>query len=117
MRAAVSMIAGNCSLSFCHMVGGIVDYASTCMVTTSGMQMQCRGWRWFYGCFWMDWRHVGGMSLNRYEQTLYDYVKGHADERQHWQHKVRAILADSAEIPGAVARIDSELWRYYEERS
>jgi hypothetical protein len=57
------------------------------------------------------------MSLNRYEQTLYDYVKGHADERQHWQHKVRAILADSAEIPGAVARIDSELWRYYEERS
>ena len=57
------------------------------------------------------------MSLNRCEQTLYDYVKGHAEERQHWQHKVRAILADLVEAPRAVDRIDSELWRYYEERS
>lgn len=57
------------------------------------------------------------MSLNRSEQALYDYIKGHPEERQHFQDKVRAIVAGSAEAPTAVARIDSELWRYYEERS
>ena len=57
------------------------------------------------------------MSLNRSEQMLYDYVQANKDERQHLQHKVQAIVAGSAEIPGAVARIDSELWRYYMERS
>lgn len=57
------------------------------------------------------------MSLNRLEQTLYDYVKGHPDERQFWQDKVRALLADSIDIPAGVARLDAELWRYYEERS
>jgi hypothetical protein len=57
------------------------------------------------------------MSLNRSEQVLYDYVQGHKDERQHLQHKVRSIVAASAEVHGAVARIDAELWRYFEERS
>jgi hypothetical protein len=57
------------------------------------------------------------MSLNRSEQLLYDYVHGHKDERQHLQHKVRAITAGSADVHSAVARIDAELWRYYEERS
>ena len=57
------------------------------------------------------------MSLNRFEQALYEYVKGHPDERQYWQDKVRAILADSADTPRGVAKLDSELWRYFEERS
>jgi hypothetical protein len=57
------------------------------------------------------------MSLNRCEQTLFDYVKGHSDERQYLQHKVRALVSASPEVSTAVARIDSELWRYYEERS
>jgi len=57
------------------------------------------------------------VSLNRFEQTLYDYVKGHAEERQYWNDKVRSIMADSADTPRAVARIDSELWHYYKERS
>jgi|HubBroStandDraft_1064217.scaffolds.fasta_scaffold392107_2 hypothetical protein len=57
------------------------------------------------------------MSLNRSEQMLYDYVQGQSEERQYWQNKVRGIVADSAEIPGAVVRIDAELWRYYLERS
>ena len=57
------------------------------------------------------------MSLNRSEQILHDYVLGHKDERQHMQDKVRAIVAASAQIHEAVARIDSELWHYYEERS
>jgi hypothetical protein len=57
------------------------------------------------------------MSLNRSEQMLYDYVLGQAEERHHWQDKVRGIVAQSAEISAAVSRIDSELWRYYLERS
>jgi hypothetical protein len=57
------------------------------------------------------------MSLNRSEQMLYDYVQGQSEERQHLQNKVRGIVADSVEIPAAVARIDAELWRYYLERS
>jgi hypothetical protein len=57
------------------------------------------------------------MSLNRCEQILFDYVKGHPEERQYLQDKVRAIVSASSEVPTAVARIDYELWRYYEERS
>jgi hypothetical protein len=57
------------------------------------------------------------MSLNRSEQMLYDYVQGQSDERHYWQEKVHAIVSESVEIPAAVARLDSELWRYYLERS
>jgi hypothetical protein len=57
------------------------------------------------------------MSLNRSEQALFDYIKGHPDERQYFQDKVHALVRANDEAPVAVARIDSELWRYYEERS
>jgi hypothetical protein len=57
------------------------------------------------------------MSLNRSEQALYEYIRSHPEERQHFADKVRAIVAASAETAQAVARIDTELWRYYEERS
>jgi hypothetical protein len=57
------------------------------------------------------------MSLNRCEQTIFDYLKTHPHERQYLQDKVQMIVSRSAEIPNAVTRIDSELWRYYEERS
>jgi hypothetical protein len=57
------------------------------------------------------------MSLNRSEQTLYDYIRANAEERQYLQHKVRAISSESADVAKAVARIDLELWRYYMERS
>ena len=57
------------------------------------------------------------MSLNRIELALYDYVKTHPEERQYWQHKVRALAAESPGAPAAAARIDAELWRYFLERS
>jgi hypothetical protein len=57
------------------------------------------------------------MSLNRCEQILYDYVQGKHEERQYWKTKVQSIVGTSLEVPDAVARIDSELWRYYLERS
>jgi hypothetical protein len=62
-------------------------------------------------------RTLGLMSLNRSEQMLFDYVQGQKEDRHYWQNKVRAIVAESAEIPVAVARLESELWRYYLERS
>jgi hypothetical protein len=57
------------------------------------------------------------MSLNRFEQALHDYIRRHPEERQYIHDKVRMIVTGSDEAPKAVSRIDSELWRYYEERS
>jgi hypothetical protein len=57
------------------------------------------------------------MSLNRSEQLLYDYIQGASEERHHWTGKVQAIAKESIDTPTSVARIDSELWRYYLERS
>jgi hypothetical protein len=57
------------------------------------------------------------MSLNRSEQLIYDYIQSSPDERHHWFAKVQALAKESADTPSAVARIDSELWRYYLERS
>jgi sulfur relay (sulfurtransferase) DsrC/TusE family protein len=67
--------------------------------------------------FYKPGKHVGCVSLNRSEQILYDYMQGRHEERQYWQNKVQTIVGASLEIPDAVARIDSELWRYYLERS
>jgi hypothetical protein len=57
------------------------------------------------------------MSLNRSEQILYDYIRRHPEERQYIHDKVQGICAGSSSPEGASSRIDSELWRYYEERS
>lgn len=57
------------------------------------------------------------MSLNRYEQTLFDYVDGHPDERRHWHAKVNEF-ASIAAAPGENARgLERELWAYLVERS
>jgi hypothetical protein len=79
--------------------------------------MQSHGESGFYDCFLRGAEHVGRMSLNRSEQLLFDYVQRHRDERQYWFAKVQSIVAGSPELPLAVARLDSELWRYHEERS
>jgi hypothetical protein len=57
------------------------------------------------------------MSLNRYEQRIEDYLQGHKEERQFWMSKVQSIFAREIEVGTAAARIESELWRYYVERS
>ena len=57
------------------------------------------------------------MSLNRSEQSLYDYIKRHPEERQYIQGKVQTICASPVSAETATARLESELWRYYEERS
>jgi len=57
------------------------------------------------------------VSLNRYEQLLFEYVERSPEERQYWVHKVR-VLAESDPSPHLAAeRLDGELWRYFMERA
>ena len=56
------------------------------------------------------------MSLNRYEQTIFDYWEKQPDERRHWQAKVVELTRDgvAAELARALER---ELWAYLVERT
>jgi hypothetical protein len=58
-----------------------------------------------------------GMSLNRYEQALCDYISRQAEERRHWQQKVAETTHRPAD-PAATSRLlERELWDYFAERS
>lgn len=57
------------------------------------------------------------MSLNRAEQRVFDYLQNHPEERQYWQTKVQTVCQSEGDDHAAAARLDKELWRYYEERS
>jgi hypothetical protein len=57
------------------------------------------------------------MSLNRCEQRVFDYLQSHREERQFWEEKVRGAAKQGPDDHAAAARLDGELWRYYEERS
>lgn len=57
------------------------------------------------------------MSLNRYEQAVFDYWEKQIDERRHWQTKV-ADLTRGVAVPVELARaLERELWDYLVERS
>jgi hypothetical protein len=80
--------------------------------------MQCHAVRpGFAVVFYNQRNRLEGMSLNRSEQLLHDYMQSHPDERQYWVSKVQTIVRDSIEASQAVSRLDAELWRYYLERS
>jgi hypothetical protein len=74
-------------------------------------------WTGFCRCFLQTVETGWGMSLNRSEQLLHDYMQSHPDERQFWVSKVQTIVRESPDMPQAVSRLDAELWRYYLERS
>jgi hypothetical protein len=57
------------------------------------------------------------MSLNRFEQRIFDYWQRHRDERQFWEQKVREIVKALDDDHAAATRLDGEIWRYYVERS
>lgn len=57
------------------------------------------------------------MSLNRSEQRVFDYLQGHPEERHFWIGKVQSVCRSAADEHLAAQRLDTELWRYYEERS
>ena len=57
------------------------------------------------------------MSLNRYEQTMFNYWQKEPDELNHWKNKV-IQAAKIASAPGEVSRaLERELWEYFAERS
>lgn len=57
------------------------------------------------------------MSLNRVEQRVFDYLQGHPDERHYWISKVQNTCRAFENEHAAAGRLETELWRYYEERS
>jgi hypothetical protein len=57
------------------------------------------------------------MSLNRSEQRVFDYLRGHPEERQYWIGKVQTVCRSSPDDHAAARSLESELWRYFEERS
>ena len=57
------------------------------------------------------------MSLNKYEQTLGDYIDRQVDERRHWHGTIQKATRISSDF-GALAReLEREMWEYYRERS
>jgi hypothetical protein len=57
------------------------------------------------------------MSLNRCEQRVFDYLQRHPEERHYWQGKFQAVTKAVGDDHVAATRLETELWRYYEERS
>jgi predicted Zn-dependent protease len=57
------------------------------------------------------------MSLNRYEQTVFDYLSSHPDERRHWQMKVTEMARHNGQPGEAARQLERELWDYFIERS
>lgn len=57
------------------------------------------------------------MSLNRYEQTIFDYWDRHSDERRHWQGKVTELTRNAAPAGELARALERELWDYLVERS
>jgi hypothetical protein len=58
------------------------------------------------------------MSLNRYEQFLFDYWERQPDERRHWQAKtLEAAKARSGAVGEAARLLERQLWDYFVERS
>ena len=57
------------------------------------------------------------MSLNRYEQALFDYWESQADECRHWQNRVTGITHGAAQPIEAARALERELWDYFVERS
>jgi hypothetical protein len=56
------------------------------------------------------------MSLNRYEQAIFDYWERQPDERRHWQARLAGLTADGVG-PGLARPLERELWDYLLERS
>ncbi|HEY4247467.1 MAG TPA: hypothetical protein VGM64_11455 [Lacunisphaera sp.] len=62
-------------------------------------------------------RNILKMSLNRYEQIIFNYWQTQPDELQFWKTKVVAASRMVA-APGETARdLERELWDYFAERS
>src|SRR5476649_1121518 len=79
--------------------------------------MQCRFARGICDCFFRPAAQVGGMSLNRAEQTVHDHIARHPEERRHWQAKVARLAARAADDHAAAVAVAAELAAYCRERA
>jgi hypothetical protein len=68
-------------------------------------------------CYCGRWTHFGGVSLNRSEQQIFEYIETNQEERHFWEYKVRGYASKLPELAAAAQVIEGELWRYYVERS
>jgi hypothetical protein len=57
------------------------------------------------------------MSLNRYEQTMFNYWQQQPDELRHWQNKVVTAARLAAPPSGIARELERDLWDYFLERS
>ena len=55
------------------------------------------------------------MSLNRYEQAIFDYWEKQTDERRHWMAKVTDMTRTES-AAGSARSLERELWAYFIER-
>ena len=83
------------------------------------LKREMQRWRWtgVCGCFSFAAAHVARMSLNASEQMIFDYVQRHPDERHYWVEKVQKTSARSIDDYEAARLLETDLWRYFEERS
>ena len=57
------------------------------------------------------------MSLNRYEQAIFDYWERQPDEKRHWQRKVVEATARAGGDAAVARGLERELRAYAQERS
>jgi hypothetical protein len=60
---------------------------------------------------------VSPVSLNSFEQRIFDYWQSHHDEERFWKDKVRNLAALINDPSETATRLERELWHYFEERS
>src|SRR6266700_4146379 len=99
--SAVSITAGICSLSFCHIGGG--SWLGGGRLTNRMQKVQRRDGSKVCSCFPPSAPHVDNMSLDRSEQRIFDYLDHHPEERHHWQAKVQLVWRDAADEHAAAA--------------
>ena len=57
------------------------------------------------------------MSLNRYEQLLFDYLESHPDEKRFWESRVLDVSRNGDRREAQVLELNRILWEYFEERA
>ncbi len=57
------------------------------------------------------------MSLNRYEQMLFNYLESHSEEKRYWEARVLEIARRDGRRESQVLDLNRSLWEYFEERS
>jgi hypothetical protein len=109
----VTAMVGNCSLSLSH-IGDLWSWELPSEFADDCNAMIGEG---VCSCFYESRTHLGGVSLNRSEQQLFEYIESNREERQFWEYKVRGFNTQSAARADAARLIEGELWRYYKERA